>query len=162
MNKILKGLTLFIVTGSVSSSLMTGLAENGARVATTTICGLAKNSPEYSKRLVRVRAFVLTDLIHSTILVDSTCNNVGVSLESEEFEDRPIGLVKDKNYEELEELRPKISVLTQRGQRVYGTFEGLFEWHSDRPHGPIRTLVFRQVSNLHVGVQDDPKYDLQN
>ena len=81
-------------------------------------------------------------------------------LESGEFENRPIELVKDKNYAKLEKLHPRIPELLNKGsQRVYGTFEGLFELHPENaPREPLRTLVLRQVKDLYVGEVDDPKY----
>lgn len=128
--------------------------------AITCICELAKNPERYSNKIVRVRAFILSDLRHTTILVDLACEKVGVSLASGEWEKRPIELVKDKSYEQLEALHPKLIELRDRGQRVYGTFEGMYEWNPNTR--PLRELVLRRVSDLWVGEQDDPKYTLQN
>lgn len=126
------------------------------QVTTTCICELAKNPDRYATKKVRVRAFILSDLRHTTVLVDHKCEDVGVSLASGDWEGRPIKLVKDKNYEQLESLHPKLLELRDKGQYVYATFEGLFEWSPN--NRPLRELVLQQVSDLWVAETDNPKY----
>jgi len=133
-------------------------------ITPTTVCDLSANPERYAnlESLVRVRAFILSDLKHSTLLADAECEKAGVSLQSGDFKDRPIDLVNDTNYKKLEELHPRIPELLRKGQKVYGTFEGLFQWHPENaPRGPLRILVLRQVTDLHVGERDDPKYALR-
>ncbi len=152
-------LTIMIWAGGFSR------AQSLGPVIPTTVCDLSENPERYSKfpTIVRVRAFVVSDLKHVTNLDDANCNKVGVSLDSDDWDDRPVALLKDKNYEQFHALYPHIIELRNKGQRIYGTFEGLFEWHPENaPRGPLRMLILRQVTDLHVGEQDDPKYALQD
>ena len=122
----------------------------------TDVCQLANNPTYYAARMVQVRAYIQSDLIHTTILADDTCGQIGVGFALDDWKGRPIGLVKDKNYKELEDLRPKFIELRNKGQKVYGTFEGLYQWQPENRHP--RRLVLRKVSGLHVGERDDPPH----
>ena len=120
-----------------------------------TVCALTKDPAQYSQTAVRLRAYIRSDLIHTTLLMDQSCEGVGIALASGEWKKRPVQLEKDENYHRLEALFPQLIELEHKGYRVYGTFEGLFDWN---PNGmPPRTLILQRVSKLHVGEQDLPK-----
>lgn len=126
----------------------------------TTVCKLAEHPERYSRRLVRVRAFVSSDLVHRTVLVNQACDDVGAALDFTEEDEgrRPISLVKDQNFRELQRLHGRIPELRLNDKLIYGTFEGIFEWHEGKI--PSRVLVLHRVTNLYVGKQDDPKFAL--
>jgi hypothetical protein len=87
--------------------------------------------------------------------MDQSCEGVSITLASGEWKERPVPLEKDENYRRLEALFPQLIELEHKGHRVYGTFDGLFDWN---PGGiPPRTLILQRVSKLHIGEQDLPK-----
>ena len=117
------------------------------------VCELTSQPKRYSRQAVVIRAYVLSDLIHATNLVDPDCPNRGVSLDSGEWKGRPVALSKDESYHKLQELRSKMIEIQNNGEKVYGTFEGLFEWH--RSKKPSYIFVLHRVSRLHVGKEDE-------
>jgi len=128
----------------------------------TTVCKLAEHPERYSRRLVRVRAFVSSDFVHRTVLVNQSCDDVGAALDFTEEDEgkRPISLVKDQSFRDLQVLHGRIPELRLNDQFIYGTFEGIFEWHEGTI--PSRVLVLHRVTNLYVGKQDDPKFALRD
>jgi hypothetical protein len=141
--------------------LLTAFSQARKPALNTTVCNLAEHSERYAQRLVRVRAVVSSDLVHRSLLVDQACDEVGAALDfTEEDEDsRPIKLVKDQNFRDLQVLHGRLLELRLNDQLVYGTFEGLFEWHEGKI--PSRVFVLHRVTNLYVGKLDDPKFALR-
>lgn len=140
--------------------LSTATLQGRTPVLRVTICEVADKPTDYDQKVVRVRALVSSDLMHATVLVDQTCDDVGFALDAADDPDdnrtRPIRLVKDRNYQRFEELHSQILQLREQHRQLYGTFEGVFEYHPG--NNPNRMLVLGRVSNLYVGERDDPRY----
>ena len=147
---------------AILAILLPAFSQVGKSELNTTVCKLAEHPERYSRRLVRVRAFVSSDLVHMTVLVNQACDNVGAALDFTEEEEgrRPISLIKDQSFRDLQGLHRRILELRLNGQNIYGTFEGLFEWHEGKI--PSRVLVLHRVTNLYVGNRDDPKFALRD
>jgi hypothetical protein len=114
----------------------------------TTICEVVKNRQHFAQTLVRVRAVISGGLIHGVVLVDESCEDVGISFEWDDYENRPINLVKDSNYRQLRAVWPRFIAMRDKGLAVVGTFEGLYQWNaSDTSTG---NFMLRQVLDIHI------------
>src|SRR5262249_13801790 len=85
--------------------------------------------------------------------------DVGVALDTNEQgggRKRPIKLVKDKNYQQFEELHSQILELRKHNRHIFATFEGWFESHPGNI--PSRFLMLRRVSSIFVGEKDNPQF----
>ena len=126
----------------------------------TTVCEIAKTPEAYAGKRVRLRAFLLSNVKYATILADRGCNGSGINLADAEWNGRPINLVKDAAYRDLDTLRPKVLELYNKHQYIYGTFEGLFQdrsVHTPDVALPAMTLILYRVSDVHVSQRDGDK-----
>lgn len=122
----------------------------------TSICALGRDPGRYANKMVRVRAFISGDLLHGTDLVDAACDNVGISFDYDNYPGRPINVIKDKSYKRLSDLWPHFIELRDKGVRIYGTFEGLYQWSEAESSTGHFTLY--RVHDIYVGRIDDPRF----
>jgi hypothetical protein len=92
------------------------------------VCTLVQHPELYSKKVVRVKAFIAGTGVHGLNLVDESCNNVGINFEPRDYRDRPIHIVRNKEYRKLRSFLSNLTAIHADGSKVYGTFEGFFRW----------------------------------
>lgn len=114
----------------------------------TTICTLSHHPDTYSGKMVRVRAYLLSDRLHGAALADASCKNAGIALDFNDGTSHKVKLVKDDDYRQFDGLYARVVDLNRKHKRIYATFEGLFESHPDTR--PSRVFVLHRVSQLRV------------
>lgn len=132
-------------------------------VLPTTICEVKRNPKKYVGKTISIRAYVISDLIHMTLLVDSKCDSAGIAFNLNPIQDdknQQSKLIKDESYRKLkDDLYPQILLLQKQHRRIYGTFQGVFQYHSKNV--PSRVLILCQVRDLYVGSDDTSENELK-
>jgi hypothetical protein len=92
----------------------------GNALSEVTVCELMQRPSQFKSKLVRVRAWVQSDLIHNTALVDDSCESKGISLWIPHERDE---------QSDVRELRAALSHQWKPGEaktRIAGVFTGIF------------------------------------
>ena len=113
----------------------------------TDVCSLLQNPSAFTGRMVRLQAFVDSDLIESTMLTQDGCRG-GVALDTGKSGNRPVALIEDADYQQYSRLRLKFLELSDTQQRVQGVFEGLFILRQNA--SPAGILYLHKVSDLQI------------
>jgi hypothetical protein len=110
----------------------------------TSVCEIVNHPKMFSKKWVRVKALVLSDGIHTTVLVDESCKSHGISMSlSEEVQRRPdVNALQAAIYQ-----RGRPGTV---GKRILASFRGRVVTHPNEI--PSLILEVESVGDLQVEV----------
>jgi hypothetical protein len=142
-------LTLMIfVTGCPATAAAEKQNEKQPEASEVDLCSLLRDPSAFTGHLVRVQAFVDSDLIERTMLSQDGCIHGGIGLSTSKAGNRPIALVEDDGYRQYLELRLRFRILEEKHKRVHGTFEGIFVFRQNM--SPAGILYLHKVTDLQV------------
>lgn len=134
--------TFTIVLGCVGLFLAVACSVTPVQAQMMELCGLVANPPEFDHEAVQVRALVLSDGMHSTVLIDNACPGKGVVLwVPQEASTRP-GVV------ELMDAIYHTGSIGTLGKQITVTVSG--EFLSLPESIPSRKLIVESVSDVTV------------
>lgn len=111
------------------------------------LCSLMRDPSAFTGHMVRLQAFVDSDLIERTLLTQDGCQG-GIALNTSKAGNPPVALIEDADYRQYSKLRLKFLTLSDKQTRLQGIFEGLFIF---RPNvSPAGILYLHKVSELQI------------
>lgn len=133
---------------AIFSVLLSGCALTSPNVAygegNQNVCMLIAAPTTFDQKLVRVRARVVSDGIHSTGLIDEGCSSKGVAfvVPTESSNDPGVEKVMHAIYGQL-----PFGVSASK-KRIMATVKGTFVWRPNEM--PERQIIVESVSNVEV------------
>lgn len=107
----------------------------------TTVCTVASEPHVYNKKVIEVRAFVVSDGHHLTLLKDAACNGVGIAL-----------VINDDAWDSEGSRTIRRALASQRfgapSKHISGTFTGVFKLNPGEV--PLRALLTRAITDVQV------------
>jgi len=123
--------------------IASGAACTVTRVAPvpTTVCTVVSEPHVYSRKLIEVRAIVVSDGRHLTLLKDASCNDVGIAL-----------VINDDAWDSEGSIAIRRALASQRfgvpSKQISGTFIGVFRLHPGEV--PLRVLLTRSITDVQI------------
>lgn len=143
---------LFARSAGIALLLLAGMSQmfgtSGKRDLTvTTVCEIVAKPNRFNKKIVKIRAFVKSDMIEHTVLLDSSCESEGISLRV------PAKLQEQPDFQELYKALSRNGPSTTDQFHITGTFTGVFRYYPNRS-SEKRVLEATSVQNLEIKPAD--------
>jgi hypothetical protein len=107
----------------------------------TTVCSVVSEPYVYSRKVIEVRAFVVSDGRHLTLLKDASCNDVGIAL-----------VINDDIWDSEGSVAIRRALASQSfgapSKQISGTFTGVFRLRPGEV--PLRVLQTRAITNVQI------------
>jgi hypothetical protein len=107
----------------------------------TTVCSVVSEPHVYSRKVIEVRAFVVSDGRHLTLLKDASCKDIGIAL-----------VINDDVWDSEGSVAIRRALASQRfgapSKQISGTFTGVFRLHPGEV--PLRVLQTRAIKNVQI------------
>jgi hypothetical protein len=135
--------------------LQVGQKAKTADASEVDLCSVLRDPAAFFGHVIKLRAFVDSDLVERTMLHQDGCSTQGIALSTSKTENRPMTLMEDVEYQRYRKLWRQIPQLADKQQRVQGVFEGMFLQRSDR--APTGILILHRVSDLEIKTKGAPR-----